>query len=157
MPWLDSALMCGFNIIHYHCYLYRMLCCMGTSDKNRYYLYLRPHGAVKSNKEIFPRIWKVSRLFELNFRVKVGLDCSSAKQGDQIVQIFAHRALAYFGSVFRKLQKQTKLGGYFWPRQNLCTSFNKKRIGPHSGRIFSQTHLVTLGRQATALAITNGG
>jgi hypothetical protein len=62
-------------------------------------------------------------------------------QGDQIGRIFAQGSIVYFG------QFSKNYTGNFWlilPKYILCTSFDKKWVGLHFKRHFSQTHLVTL-------------
>jgi hypothetical protein len=59
-----------------------------------------------------------------------------ALQGDQIGRLFS------LGR-FLKIKKKSFLGNYF-PLLMLCIEFDKKWLGLHFGRFFSQTHPVTL-------------
>jgi hypothetical protein len=43
-----------------------------------------------------------------------------------------------------KTMKPLKFLSYFFPRYKLCIDCDKQWVGPHFGRFFSLTHLVTL-------------
>jgi hypothetical protein len=64
-------------------------------------------------------------------------------QGDQIGCIFAYWVIVSFWQFFEN-KKVAHIFGPLYPRLRLCDAFDKKWVGLHLERFFSQNHLVTL-------------